>query len=61
MRLGAQLVLPQHTDEHRPERPVLLAVVQTGAMASPLSDAEACRLAPDVIRLLHRGAVDRAG
>jgi hypothetical protein len=28
MRLGAPLVLPQHAEEHRPQRPVLLAVDQ---------------------------------
>jgi hypothetical protein len=28
MRLGVPIVLPQHPDEHRPKRPVLLAVDQ---------------------------------
>jgi hypothetical protein len=28
MRLGVPIVLPQHADEHDPERPVLLAVDQ---------------------------------
>jgi hypothetical protein len=28
MRLGVPLVLPQHSDQHRPQDPVLLAVDQ---------------------------------
>jgi hypothetical protein len=28
MRLGVAVVLPQDSDEHRPERPILLAVDQ---------------------------------
>ena len=42
--IPSALSLPQHPDEHRPERPILLAVDQEfGEGASRAQVAEACR------------------
>jgi hypothetical protein len=39
--LRLEVVLPQHADEHRPERPVLLAIDQEfGATATPTPRAQ---------------------
>jgi hypothetical protein len=55
MRLGVPVGLTQHPDEHRPERPILLAVDQElGDARVAVGTADDLLLAGDLCRLARR-------